>query len=176
MALVDIKLGRETTDYIEPIVVGEEGPGMKPGDVRWAHWNQTGSPPQIQVDFEVIDKRRTRATRINMSPEYERRGWKLLRDLFAEDVKEQKLNPSDWDDYERFMKAQVRNPSGMKGEKFPEDRLPSGLKAMRSAGSQSVEKAQAFRFSDGRTLADLKKPAPKKATAKKSGDDVPPSK
>lgn len=170
MALVNIPLGRKAQNHVEWTVVGEEGPGMIPGDIRWQEWNKTCVPPQLSVEFETHDGKRVACNRIGISAEYEKRGWATMRDLYEKDHERKQF----WPDWVKFCEAQRSNPRGMKDEDgkdipFPEDKLPRRVVELRKQGGIAKEKAAAFRFSDGSPLkVEGDKPEPEKKPAKKA--------
>lgn len=164
MALVDMKIGKRRRKHIEFVVVGEEGPGMRLGDIRWIEWDRSKTSPILRVEYD--SKERSRVINIEVSPAYRRRGWKLLRDMFEEDPEAAQY----WDDYKRFADAQAEDPEGMKGKDFPEHMLPAALVEMRNTAKVSKADRTDFVFSDGSRLSEhgSKKAAPKKAAPKKA--------
>lgn len=160
MALVDIKVGKRRKQNVEFVVVGDEGKGTKLGDVRWIWWDRHKTPSIIEVTY-ADKKERTKVSRIQLAPRYEARGWRLLRDMFAEDPDVSQF----WDDYVRFAKAQIENPIGMAGKDFPARMLPKALLELRSQGKMAKADRTEFTFSDGSTLSPQPKADEPKADA-----------
>lgn len=158
MPIVDMKVGRNRIKHLEFVVVGEEGPGMKLGEVRWIEWDRSKTSPVLEVTF--TDKERTHVSRIMVRPKYAKRGWVLLRDLFADDDEAAPY----WDDYVRFAEEQRRNPEGMHGKEFPRRMLPKKLVEMQAKAAVSKAERTEFVFSDGSTLSEGGKPKRKPKT------------
>lgn len=145
MAVVNIKTGRKRNKYVEFVVVGDEAKGCKLGDIRWVWWDRHKSSPMLKIDYRD-PKERTQVKEIRLDGDYQQRGWRLLRDMYAEDPDRAKY----WDDFVAFAEAQHTNPLGMEGKKFPDDRLPTALLEMRKRGSVAKAERTEFVFpSDG---------------------------
>lgn len=165
MPIVDMKVGRNRIKHLEFVVVGEEGPGLALGEVRWIEWDRSKTSPVLEVTYS--DKERTHVSRIMVRPKYAKRGWVLLRDMFADD----KDAAPYWDDYVRFAEEQRRNPEGMHGKEFPRRMLPKALVEMQDQAKVSKADRTEFVFSDGSTLADGGAAKPKrKPKAKPEGE------
>jgi hypothetical protein len=147
MALVNIKTGKGRQKFVEFVVVGDEDKGCKLGDIRWVWWDRSKSSPMLKVEW--TSKERIHVKEIRLHADYLRRGWRLLRDMYAEDTEK----AHHFADFEAFAQAQVQNPVGMKGEPFPEDRLPVKLQEMRSAQRKAEAEKVDFVFpSDGKGI------------------------
>ena len=171
MALVDIIVGKKRRKHIEFVVVGEEGPGLRLGDIRWIEWDRSKTSPILRVEY-ADPKERTRVINIEISPTYRRRGWKLLREMFAEDSEVSQY----WDDYVRFAEAQRDDPEGMTGKDFPRRMLPKALLELQDTAKVAKASRTDFEFSDGTKLSDPepKKTAKQKLSASKSDDSPKP--
>lgn len=158
MALVNIKLGKDRKKFTEFVVVGDEGKGCRLGDIRWVQWDRNTSSPLLAVTYKDAD--RDQAIEIRVHPDFARRGWRLLRDMYAE---KGEPNAKRWDDFVAFSDAQARHQDAMHGKMFPEDWLPVELQEMRKRGK--VDKADRFDFKlpGGENMSDLKSEDPKSA-------------
>lgn len=141
MALVDIHTGKQNTVHYEWVVVGDNAPGCKLGDIRHIQWTRHHTSPLLEVDY-VDTKERTRVQRLQVSAEFQKRGWVLLRDLYAQDPERAK----HWADWTAFCDAQRSNKLGMKGREVPEKYLPRKLLEMRAEGGKSAAERNTFRF------------------------------
>ena len=167
MALVDITVGKSRRKHTEFVVVGEEGRGMRLGEVRWIEWDRSKTSSILRVEY-ADPKERTRVINIEISPAYRRRGWKLLREMFAED----EAVAEYWNDYVRFADAQRDDPEGMAGKEFPRRLLPKALLEMQDTAKVSKASRTDFEFSDGSKLSD-ETPGLKKAPAKRKTSASP---
>ncbi len=159
MALVDIHTGKNRIKYTEYVVVGDEAKGCKLGDIRWVQWDRHKSSPMLEV-FWVDPKTRTRVGRIQLAPEFEKRGWRLLRDMYEAEPAKRK----HWEDWEAFCKAQKDNPAGMKGLPFKDEYLPDALLEMRRlAAIDKVDRTEFVFPSEAREAAEAAEQANAKA-------------
>lgn len=149
MALVDIKTGMQRKKFVEFIVVGDEAPGCRLGDIRWAWWDRHKTSPMLRIEYR--DKNRTEVKEIGLDADYQARGWKLLREMYRDDPAKAK----HWDDFVAFADAQMDNPIGMAGKAFPEQYLPTALVEMRKKSAVSIAERTEFVFPSGAKLSDI---------------------
>ncbi len=162
MALVDIKTGKSRTKFVEFVVVGDEGKGCKLGDIRWVHWDRHKTSPMIDVQYYDA-KTRSRVQRIQVAAEFEKRGWRLLRDMYAEDSERSK----HWEDFKAFTDRQMEDPASMVGKEFPEKYLPKKVQELRKQAEKSKAERTEFVFPSEAKAAEAAKAAAEKPAGEK---------
>lgn len=110
------------------VVRGDKGPQPhKAGEILDTYFARNGDNHLLDVKWATREGVRQAATEIRIHPDWRKKGWITLQDAYLEEE-----NPEGFMEFVEYAMQQRKDPVGMRGVDFPEEKLPKKVQELRA--------------------------------------------
>lgn len=104
------------------------GDGPQAGRIKTIFFHKNVSSPLLRVEWQTQAGQKVGITDVRLAPEFERRGWRLLKEMYEEEGKPEL--------YEEFLRYQEYAETGRTKRQFPAELLPAGVSQIKKEAAK----------------------------------------